>query len=152
MFYSGALPDFYIRSERKSTSHEHAAGTKHRVQSGRDPQRVQRLEKSRNHQGCAWCGRRGIIKFARGAGGAELCKDPSEITLHMIYNALEPDGLSSLIGIHPCEGRKCPVAQNIRLVLQGPYQAIEDSIRHTMEGITLDSMIQDFHSRLSGTV
>ncbi len=94
----------------------------------------------------------GIIKVARGAGGAELCKDPSEITLHMIYNALEPDGLSSLIGIHPCEGRKCPVAQNIRLVLQGPYQAIEDSIRHTMEGITLDSMIQDFHSRLSGTV
>lgn len=94
----------------------------------------------------------GIIKVARGAGGAELCKDPSEITLHMIYNALEPDGLSSLIGIHPCEGRKCPVAQNIRLVLQEPYQAIEDSIRHTMEGITLDSMIQDFHSRLSGTV
>ena len=44
----------------------------------------------------------GIITVARGTGGAELCMDPSEITLFMIYNALEPKGLSSLIGIHPC--------------------------------------------------
>lgn len=93
----------------------------------------------------------GLITVARGTGGAELCKAPSEITLYMIYSALEPTGLSSLIGIHPCEGRKCPVAQNIRAVLQGPYQKIEDSIRHTMESITLESMIEDFHKRISET-
>lgn len=89
-----------------------------------------------------------IITVARGTGGAELCKLPSDITLYMIYQALEPEGLSSLIGIHPCEGRKCPVAQNIRLVLQGPYQKIENAIRETMEAITLESMIEDFHTRL----
>lgn len=91
----------------------------------------------------------GLITVARGTGGAALCKKPSEITLYMIYSALEPTGISSLIGIHPCEGRKCPVAQNIRKVLQGPYQKIEDSIRRTMESITLESMIEDFHHRLS---
>lgn len=91
----------------------------------------------------------GIITVARGTGGAELCKSPSEITLYMIYQALEPDGLSSLIGIHPCEGRTCPVAQNIHQVLEGPYQEIEASIRKTMEGITLESMIEDFHRRVS---
>ena len=63
-----------------------------------------------------------------------------------------PDGppravvfLILLIGIHPCEGRPCPVAKNIRAVLQSPYQKIEDSVRKTMEGITLQSMIDDFH-------
>lgn len=91
----------------------------------------------------------GIITVARGTGGTELCKPPSEITLYMIYQALEPDGLSSLIGIHSCEGLKCPVAQNIRSVLKEPYQQIEDAIRQTMEGITLKSLIEDFHRRVS---
>lgn len=90
----------------------------------------------------------GLISVARGTGGAKLCREPSQITLYMIYHALEPDGLSSLIGIHSCEDRKCPVAQNIRFVLQNPYQKIEDSIRHTMEDITLESMIEEFHKRV----
>ncbi len=95
----------------------------------------------------------GLITVARGTGGAELCKDPSEITLYMIYNALEPTGLSSLIGIHSCQGRTCPVAQNIHGILQKPYQQIEDSIRKTMDNITLESMIEDFHRKIGkGTV
>ncbi len=86
----------------------------------------------------------GLITVPRGTGGAELCADPSQITLYQIYSALEPDGMSSIIGIHPCQKRPCPVAQNIRQVLQTPYQKIEDSIQQTMEGITLQSMIDDF--------
>ena len=87
----------------------------------------------------------GLITVTRGTGGTELCKDPSEITLYQIYNALEPDGLSKLIGIHSCQNRKCPVAQNIHKVLENPYNQIEESIKHTMENITLKSMIDDFH-------
>lgn len=44
----------------------------------------------------------GLITIPRGTGGAELCLDPSQITLYQIYTALEPDGVSSIIGIHPC--------------------------------------------------
>lgn len=91
----------------------------------------------------------GLITVARGPGGAELCRDPSEITLFMIYSALEPGGVTGLIGIHPCDGRSCPVAQNIRAVLQGTYHQIEASIRQTMEQITLASMLEDFHQRLA---
>ena len=86
----------------------------------------------------------GLITVPRGTGGAELCADPSQITLYQIYTALEPDGLSSLIGIHSCQQRSCPVAQNIHQVLQTPYQKIEDSIKEAMEGVTLQSMIEDF--------
>lgn len=91
----------------------------------------------------------GLITVPRGQGGAELCRDPAQITLHEIYAALEPDGLSSLIGIHPCDGRACPVAQNIRRVLRRPYHQIEDAIAKTMDGITLASMIQDLETGLT---
>lgn len=87
----------------------------------------------------------GIITVPRGTGGAELCVDPSQITLYQIYTALEPDGVTSIIGIHACDGRPCPVAQNIRKVLQGPYKKIEDAVKNAMEEITLRSMIDDFH-------
>lgn len=88
----------------------------------------------------------GIITIPRGKGGAELCMDPSQITLYQIYCALETNGVTSIIGIHPCDHRPCPVAQNIRQVLQKPYHKIEDAVQHTMEQITLQSMIDDFHT------
>lgn len=93
----------------------------------------------------------GIITVLRGQGGAELCREPAQITLHEIYAALEPDGLSSLIGIHPCDGRACPVAQNIRRVLQRPYHQIENAIAATMDSITLASMIDDLEAGLTSS-
>lgn len=87
----------------------------------------------------------GLIAVPRGTGGAELCADPSQITLYQIYSALEPDGVTSIIGIHPCDGRPCPVAQNIRKVLEPPYHKIENAVKTAMEEITLQSMIDDFH-------
>lgn len=88
----------------------------------------------------------GLITVARGTGGAELCADPSQITLYQIYSALEPNGLTSVMGIHPCEGRSCPVAQNIRRVLEPPYHKIENAVKNAMEEITLQSIIDDFHA------
>lgn len=88
----------------------------------------------------------GLITAPRGTGGAELCLDPSQITLYQIYSALEPEGIVSLIGIHPCQDRPCPVAKNIRSVLQTPYRKIEEAVKETMNQITLQSMIDDFHS------
>lgn len=91
----------------------------------------------------------GLISVTRGTGGAELCREPEQITLYQVYSALEPQGLTSLIGVHPCGQRPCPVARNIQKVLSGPYHQIEDSIRETMEGITLASMLEDFHRYLA---
>lgn len=87
----------------------------------------------------------GLITVPRGTGGAELCAQPSQITLYQIYAALEPKGITSIIGIHPCDGRPCPVAKNIRKVLESPYHKIENAVKETMEKITLQSMIDEFH-------
>ena len=86
-----------------------------------------------------------LISVERGKGGAELQKAPEEISLYAIYNALEPEGLTSLIGIHSCEGSRCRIAKNIRRVLRDPYEKIEQSVRETMEKITLASMIETYH-------
>ena len=88
----------------------------------------------------------GLITVTRGTGGAELCADPSQITLYQIYSALEPNGLSAVMVSHHCEGRSCPVAQNIRKVLEPPYHKIENAVKNAMEEITLQSIIDDFHA------
>ena len=87
----------------------------------------------------------GLITVPRGTGGAQLRADPSRITLYQIYSALEPEGVTSIIGIHPCQGRPCPVAQNIRRVLEPSYHKIENAVKAAMEEITLQSLIDDFH-------
>lgn len=88
----------------------------------------------------------GLITVARGQGGAELCREPEQITLYEIYTALEPKGITSLIGIHSCDGRACPVARNIRRVLQRPYRQIEEAVAATMKTINLASMIEDLEA------
>ena len=75
----------------------------------------------------------GLITVPSGTGGAELCVDPSQIMLYQSYTALGLNGVTSLIGSHRCEGRRCPVAQNIRKVLERPYHKIEDAVKETME-------------------
>lgn len=91
-----------------------------------------------------------ILTVARGVGGAALCRSPERITLYDIYSALEPRGLSGLIGIHSCQDRPCPVARNIRDVLQQPYHEIEDAVRQAMTRITLASLLEEFHRRVQG--
>ncbi len=90
----------------------------------------------------------GLITVALGTGGAELAKNAEDISLYDIYNALEPDGLSSVIGIHNCKNRPCPVAQNIAYVLAEPYEKIEESIRKTMQSIRLQELINRFHEKV----
>lgn len=89
----------------------------------------------------------GIITVARGTGGAQLCMEPAEISLYQIYHAVEPDGLSELIRVHSCSQRNCPVARNISGVLEKPYERIADAVRTSMEQISLESMLEEFHRR-----
>ena len=91
----------------------------------------------------------GLITVTLGTGGAYLAKEPENITLFDIYSSLEPDGLSSIIGIHNCKERACPVAQNIGYVLQEPYEKIEESIKATMQSITLKQLIERFRDKIS---
>lgn len=137
MLYSRTLSDFYTRSKWQDKSNELSSIAKHGKQPGNYSKHFERAEKA------------GLIIVALGTGGAKLAKNPEEISLYDIYHALEPDGLTSIIGIHDCGQRNCPVAQNIAYVLKDPYEQIEESIKKTMKAITLQNLIDRFQEKVS---
>jgi len=82
----------------------------------------------------------GIIQVSRGTGGAVLIKEPKDITLLDIYNAVDPKSLDDLIGVHSHPTKECPFGKNITNLLAEPYAEISDAVRQKMDAITLDQL------------
>ena len=88
----------------------------------------------------------GIIKVRRGYAGAELAMDPSEITLFDVYNAVDPNSLENLIGIHKNPSPECPVGCKIHDVLEEPYNAVREGIKENMSKYTLADLVRKYDS------
>lgn len=82
----------------------------------------------------------GIIRVARGPGGAVLMKPPREITLWDIYNAVDPKSLDDLIGVHSHPAPQCLFGRNIGDLLAEPYAQISEAVRREMDSITLEQL------------
>lgn len=89
----------------------------------------------------------GILRIARGVGGAYLNCEPFALTVWDVYHALEPEGLEHFIGYHPHPSEKCPVGKNIHSVLKGAYQQISTAVQDSMKGITLQQLLEDYSGR-----
>ncbi len=89
-----------------------------------------------------------IISIARGVGGARLIRDPKTLTAWEIYHAVEPDGVEDLLGFHPNPSLQCPVGKRIKSVLEKPYQEIGAAVRETMQGITLQQLLDNYYGAL----
>ena len=88
----------------------------------------------------------GILLVKRGTGGATLNCLPSEISLYRLGKALEPDFLSKLMGMHPSPSSLCPIGQNIHTVLDLSYEKIRNDLKVSLEKITLEKIIADYHA------
>jgi len=88
----------------------------------------------------------GIISIVRGIGGAYLNRAPENLTVWEVYHAIEPDGLEHFIGFHPNPSDKCPVGKRIEAVLRKPYGEIGAAVQETMEGITLQQLLNYYHN------
>lgn len=89
----------------------------------------------------------GILSIKPGTGGAKIACPLGEITLYRICKAIEPEFLEKLIGVHPAPSPHCPVGRNIRPVLEHSYQKIRQDLTASLEGITLEEMVEDYHKR-----
>lgn len=91
----------------------------------------------------------GLIDSRRGVGGGSvLCRDPREITLRTVYEAVE-DGDCSLIGRHASGvGEHCPVAPTIAAYLDELYVEAEEALKRTLATVTVDSMSREVMSRV----
>lgn len=90
----------------------------------------------------------GIISVKNGAGGALLTAPTQEITLYRICKAIEPDFLEKLVGVHPSPSPLCPVGRNILPVLEHSYQKVRQDLAASLNQITLEEMVTDYHRQL----
>ncbi|MDE6280625.1 MAG: Rrf2 family transcriptional regulator [Oscillospiraceae bacterium] len=88
----------------------------------------------------------GIISIRPGTGGAALACPSGDVSLYRICQAIEPDFLSKLFGVHPAPSHLCPIGQDIHRVLDASYQKVTVEFSNSLRSITLADMIAEYHS------
>lgn len=83
----------------------------------------------------------GLVASRRGVGGGSvLARSPREITMRMVYEAVEERDCA-LIGRHAgCLGEDCHVAPVIAEYLDELYADAEEALLRTLATVTVDSM------------
>lgn len=90
----------------------------------------------------------GIIDVKSGTGGATIAAPLREITLYRVCAAVDPEALDKMIGIHAAPSPFCPVGRNIRGVLDQTYGALRADMIESMQSITLEKLVADYHAAL----
>ena len=89
----------------------------------------------------------GLVTVKAGEGGASLAKEPNDITLTDVFDAVEKE--ETLFHFHDNPNPDCPVGKNIQAVLDRRLFAIREAMREQMESITLQDLIDDMNHLLS---
>ncbi len=85
----------------------------------------------------------GLVEVAAGVGGAKLTKQPCEITLQEIFNAVEDD--EDLFHIQDNHNPNCPVGRNIQQVLGNKLSVIKNNMLDDFAKITLEDLLDDIN-------
>ena len=88
----------------------------------------------------------GILSVKFGTGGTALNCPLEDITLYRIYMAVEPDALQKFIGIHTMPSPLCPIGKNIHAVLEMPYKKVRDSLKASLQSITMKEIVNEYHN------
>lgn len=81
--------------------------------------------------------RAGLVKVARGSGGAEIAKAPEDITFYDIYCAVEAVEDGKLFRFHKDPNPQCPVGRNIHNLLDGMLDDIQEAMEKEMKRYTV---------------
>ncbi len=87
----------------------------------------------------------GILSIRSGTGGATLKLPPAKITLYQVNEAVEPESLRHLMGIHTSPSPLCPVGKNIRQVLDDTYEVLRKDMALSLKSITLQQILDRYH-------
>ena len=88
----------------------------------------------------------GLVTVKAGEGGASLAKEPKDITLMDIFDAVEKE--EALFHFHENPNPECPVGKNVHIVLDNKLSAIQEALRKKMDSITLQDLIDDMNDIL----
>lgn len=88
----------------------------------------------------------GLVSVKAGEGGSSLAKEPKDITLSDIFDAVEKE--EELFHFHEKPNPDCPVGKNVHAVLDSRLSDIQEAMRKQMRSITLQDLIDDMNSLL----
>lgn len=88
----------------------------------------------------------GLVSVKAGEGGSSLAKEPKDITLADIFDAVEKE--EELFHFHENPNPDCPVGKNVHAVLDSRLFDIQEAMRQQMKSITLQDLIDDMNSLL----
>lgn len=88
----------------------------------------------------------GLVTVKAGEGGASLAKEPKDITLMAVFDAVEKE--ETLFRFHENPNPKCPVGKNVHAVLDNRLLAVQEAMQEKMESITLQNLIDDLNKIL----
>ena len=91
----------------------------------------------------------GLIEVKRGSGGASLAKEPGDITLLDIFNAVESLDDGKLFHFHENPNPNCPVGRSVHPVLDGRLEQIQRTMEKEMQSITLKDVFNDTNKYLA---
>ena len=77
------------------------------------------------------------------SGGFVLGREPSSITLADIYLAIEGENVFRMHHTDP--NSKCPVAQQVKAVLSGPFKSAETALSASLAQTSLKDVTAGFH-------
>lgn len=86
--------------------------------------------------------RAGLVSVRHGAGaGWRLAREPAEITLRDVYDAL---GHEQPFALHHTEPNpECPVGRGIRPVLGAVYRGVDDALRRELARTSIADVLRD---------
>ena len=79
----------------------------------------------------------GLVTIKRGTGGAQLARDPEDITFYDIYRAVEAVEDGKLFRFHPDPNPECPVGGNIHALLDGMLDDMQSALENEMRMYTV---------------
>ena len=89
----------------------------------------------------------GLVSVASGTGGAKLIRDPKDITLYDVYEAVDcVEG--DLFHFHENPNPQCPVGRNVHTVLDQHLQEAQDAMEGVLKKTTLADLTAEMQPLL----
>lgn len=89
----------------------------------------------------------GLVTVKAGEGGSALAREPKDITLLDVFDAVEKD--EALFHFHENPNPECPVGKSVHAVLDRRLACIQEVMQAQMKAVTLQELIDDMNNLLA---
>ena len=91
----------------------------------------------------------GLVSVQPGVGGgAQLAREPQDITLLEVYRAVEEK--EELFAVHADPCRSCDIGSNIRAVLQGVFCQAHQAMQGVLAQVTIADVFREVRQQATG--